>query len=127
MKILLIEDDLDNADTFTRILQLRGDVTITHIANGLDGLRSARQDVYDLILIDFDLPDLHGTQIALTLASLMRRGRMPVTPLVALTAQSDGASQQWAARVGFDAFIGKPCSEDDLLLVVHQLTSVPRV
>ncbi len=124
MKILLIEDDLANADTFTRILTLCEDTTVTHTPNGLDGLRSARQTVYDLILIDFNLPDLHGTQVALTLASLMQRGQMPMMPLVALTAQYDEAHQQWAARVGFDAFVGKPCTEDDLLRVVHELTGV---
>ncbi len=124
MRILLIEDNLDNADTFTRILKLCEATNVTHTPSGLDGLRYARQEAYDLILIDFDLPDLHGTQIALTLARLMQRGQLPMTPLVALTAQSDEADERRAARVGFDAFIGKPCAEDDLLRVVHQLTGV---
>ncbi len=126
MNVLLIEDDMTNADIFIRILELCGATAITHDTSGLDGLISARQNIYDLILIDFNLPDLHGTQIALTLASLMRRGQLPRTPLIALTAQTDEKSQQRAARVGFNAFIGKPCSEDDLRLVIRQLTAVPR-
>jgi CheY-like chemotaxis protein len=126
VRFLLIEDNLANADTFTRMLNLYGDTEITHTLNGIDGLRQARSSRFDLILIDFDLPDVHGTQIALTLARLMQRRRLPMTPLVALTAQSDESSQRRAARVGFDAFVGKPCSEDDLLRVIRQLTSAPR-
>ncbi len=86
-------------------------------------LVEARSHHFDAILIDFDLPDLHGTQIALTLTALMQQGRLPRTPLIALTAQFDAASEQHAARTGFDAFLGKPCPEEDLLRVVRQLTS----
>ena len=127
MKVLLIEDNPENADTFTRILNLLEDAEITHMLNGIDGLRAARTGSFDVILIDFDLPDLHGTQIALTLATLMRRGRLPLTPLIALTAHADEPGQRRAARVGFDAFVGKPCEEQDLLRLIRQLTFAPEV
>ncbi len=127
MKVLLIEDNPENADTFTRILNLLEDAEITHMLNGIDGLRAARTGSFDVILIDFDLPDLHGTQIALTLSTLMRRGRLPLTPLIALTAQADESGQRRAARVGFDAFVGKPCEEQDLLRLIRQLTFAPEV
>src|SRR5207247_367632 len=81
---------------------------------GLHGLLAARQEPFDAILIDFDLPDLHGTQVGLALYHLMRRKRIKQAPLIALTAQSDKATQEEAGRVGFDAFIAKPCTEDDL-------------
>ena len=125
MKVLLIEDNLDNADTFTRVLKLNEKAEVTHVVNGMDGLREARNNPFDVILIDFDLPDIHGTQVGLTLATLMQRGQIKTTPLVALTAQSDRTSQILAERMGFDAFAGKPCPEDDLILVVRQLTAAP--
>ncbi len=125
MKVLLIEDNPANAETFTRMLNLPGNSEIIHALNGLDGLRQARSSPFDVILIDFDLPDLHGTQVGLTLATLMQQGRMKATPLVALTAQSDRTSQVLAEQMGFDAFVGKPCLEDDLIQVVRQLTAMP--
>jgi CheY-like chemotaxis protein len=125
VKVLLIEDNPENADTFTRVLNLLKDAEITHMPNGIDGLRAARTGSFDVILIDFDLPDLHGTQIALTLATLMRRGRLPLTPLIALTARADEPGRRHAARVGFDAFVGKPCEEQDLLRLIRQLTFAP--
>jgi CheY-like chemotaxis protein len=125
MRVLLIEDNPANADTFTRMLSLHGYAKVTHVLNGTDGLKEARNGDYDVMLIDFDLPDLHGTQVGLALATLMQHGRIKTAPLVALTAQSDRASQLLAERVGFDAFVGKPCSEDDLIGVVRQLTAAP--
>jgi CheY-like chemotaxis protein len=122
---LLVEDNPANADTFTRMLSLRGFAEVTHVLNGIDGLKKARNGDYDVMLIDFDLPDIHGTQVGLALATLMQRGCIKTAPLVALTAQSDSASQLLAERMGFDAFVGKPCSEDDLIGVVRQLTTAP--
>src|SRR5258708_30338664 len=121
MKILLIEDNQSNADIFIRMLNHHGYMDIVHTICGLDGLRAARNAQYELILIDFDLPDIHGAQVGLALATMMQQKRLNTVPLVALTAQSDKASQAKAQHVGFDAFVGKPCLEDDLANVVGQL------
>lgn len=123
MKLLLVEDNAQNAEIYLRVLRERGHHKVTHSLNGLDGLLAARQEPFDAILIDFDLPDLHGSQVGLALYHLMRRKWIKQAPLIALTAQSDKATQVEAGRVGFDAFIAKPCTEDDLLETVQRLVS----
>ncbi len=123
MKLLLIEDNQSNADIFIRMLSLHGYKNIVHKTTGLEGLFAAKAEHFDLILIDFDLPDIHGAQVGLALATMMQQKRLTTVPLVALTAQSDKASQAKAQHVGFDAFVGKPCLEDDLANVVGQLTN----
>src|SRR5436190_20605675 len=108
MKILLVEDNQENAGIYTTILHIQGQAEVTHKLQGLDGILTARQEIFDLILIDFDLPDIHGSQIGLALYHLMRRGQIRQTPLIALTAQSDKATRDEAECLGFDAFICKP-------------------
>lgn len=122
MKILLIEDNMANAEIFVKMLKAAGYDDIVHKLSGIEGLRAARNDTYDAILIDFDLPDLHGSQIGLSLATLIQQKRLKPVPLVALTAQSDKFSQEDAERLGFDAFIGKPCLDVDLVGTIRQLT-----
>jgi CheY-like chemotaxis protein len=122
MKILLIEDNRENAELFIRMLNMHGYQDIAHKVSGVEGLIAARTNLFDVILIDFDLPDIHGTQIGLTLATLIQQKRLKPVPLIALTAQSDKASQADAERLGFDAFIGKPCLETDLIDTIRQLT-----
>jgi two-component system chemotaxis response regulator CheY len=121
MKLLLVEDNAQNAEIYLRVLRERGHHEVIHSLNGLDGLLAARQAPFDAILIDFDLPDVHGLQVGVALYHLMRRKRIKQAPLIALTAQSDKATQVEAGRVGFAAFIAKPCTEDDLLETVRQL------
>src|SRR5258708_31583730 len=97
---------------------------VLHQPSGVEGLNAARREPFDLILIDFDLPDIHGLQVGLSLATLMQKQRLKTVPLVALTAQSDVASQTIAERLGFNGFVGKPCLENDLIDVIRQLTPV---
>lgn len=124
MKILLIEDNQSNADIYLKMFGSNGFNDVVHKLTGVEGLTAARREQYELILIDFDLPDIHGIQVGLSLATLMQKQRIKKVPLVALTAQSDIATQTQAERLGFDGFVGKPCLENDLFEVIRQVTAV---
>jgi two-component system, NarL family, sensor histidine kinase BarA len=122
MKILLIEDNQANADIFKTSLGLRLNAEVVHTLTGIDGVQVARDHKdFEVIVIDFDLPDLHGTQVGVALYHLMRRGILRPAPLVALTAQSDNATRDEAEQLGFDAFLSKPVTETDLVHVIGQL------
>ena len=61
-KILCIEDDYFIADIYVRSLKKAGhDVTV--IANGSEALAAAKQEVFDIILLDLMLPDKSGVEI----------------------------------------------------------------
>jgi CheY-like chemotaxis protein len=120
--VLIIEDDVRNGGVFVDMLRRNGYKDTVHVLTGLDGIETARNNRFDIILIDFDLPDVYGTHVGLALNWLIRRGKVAQAPLVALTAQSRAASEAEAVRLGFSAYIGKPCLEPDLVGVVRQLT-----
>jgi CheY-like chemotaxis protein len=122
MHILLIEDNLRNAELFVQMLRHQG-YQVTHEVSGIGGLKAARRFSagYDGFLIDFNLPDLDGMQVGLSLCTLMQRKQLKIAPLIALTAQADEVTRARAERMGFDAFISKPCTEEDLQAVIHQL------
>jgi DNA-binding response OmpR family regulator len=114
-QLLLVEDDLDNAQLFTRILQT-AKYNVIHAARGLDGLKEARQRKFAAIILDFDLPDLDGAQVGLAL-----RRTIGKTPLIALTAHADTLTRNKARAFGFDAFIAKPCTDEDLIKTISML------
>lgn len=114
-ELLLVEDDLENAQLFTRILET-ANFKVTHTVRGLDGLNEARRRKFEAIILDFDLPDLDGAQVGLAL-----RRRIGTTPLIALTAHADVITRKKAHAFGFDAFIAKPCTDQDLIRVVQTL------
>jgi DNA-binding response OmpR family regulator len=117
MRLLLVEDHLPSADLLVRLFTSAG-FEVVHKTHGLDGLKAARSEPFDAILLDFNLPDIDGSQIGLLLRSTLKN-----VPLIALTAQSDKTTRKKAKVFGFNAFIPKPWSVVELLSTVCDLTT----
>lgn len=116
--ILLIEDNLNNAEYAIRVLGSIGH-QVEHHVEGLVGERAARQRRPDLILLDLNLPDIDGNVLNLSLRKSL--GGSTVPPIVALTAQGSSVGRQTAEKMGFDAYIGKPFEPEELIDVVETL------
>jgi two-component system chemotaxis response regulator CheY len=116
--ILLIEDNQANADMTIRILESAGH-TVEHSLRGFDGTRMARLIRPDLILLDLDLPDVNGRQVALVL--IKQLGGQNAPPIVTVTAKSGDAEMRVASRLGFSGFVSKPFRPEDLLAVINKL------
>ncbi len=121
MNVLLVEDNLENAELFVRILKTAG-YEVVHKTHALEGLKVAHQQTFDAILLDFDLPDLDGSQICLAL-----RNSMAKMPIIALTAHADRVTRRKAKLFGFNAFISKPCTDEDILDTLRILLSGQRI
>ncbi|SRR5258707_9215004 len=119
--ILLIEDNQSNADMVIRVLNAAG-YEVVHSLTGMDGVQLAREAVPALILIDFDLPDIDARALILTLKKQLVSAGAP--PLVALTARTDDAEMQMAARYGCTAFVSKPFTPQELTQAVDTLLAV---
>ncbi len=116
--ILLIEDNLNNAEYIIRILEGIGH-EVEHYIEGLDGARAARQHRPDLLLLDFNLPDIDGSILNLTLRKSLGGDAAP--PIVAVTARNSLVDRQIARKFGFSAFVGKPFEPGELIDVVEAL------
>jgi CheY-like chemotaxis protein len=119
--ILLIEDNQDNADMMIRILQSAG-LEVRHITKGLEGAQIARAKRPDLILLDFNLPDIDGRNLILTLKRQLGGAGAP--PIIAVTARTGPMEEAVAARFGCDAFVRKPFDPEEFLALVLQLAPV---
>ena len=116
--ILLIEDNQENADMVIRILTAEG-LTVKHFLRGLEGAQHARRNRPDLILMDFDLPDIDGRTLILNLKKQL--GDKSAPPIAAVTARTGPGEMQLAERFGCAAFLGKPFTPDNLIDMVRQL------
>jgi DNA-binding response OmpR family regulator len=116
--LLLIEDNDDHADLVIRTLQKAGYV-VRHTTMGLDAARLAREARPDLILLDFDLPDIDGR----TIVSLLRRklGGSDAPPIVAVTGRTGDADVRVGELIGCAAYVRKPFLPSDLVQLVHTL------
>ena len=103
-KILLIEDNNDNANLVQKVL-LANKYEFLWAKNAAEGLRLAIDSCPDLILLDLGLPDMDGQ----TLSYLLRdEPSLSNVPLVAMTAWPEETALKMVEAYHLDAYIGKP-------------------
>ena len=115
VKLLVIEDDPKLARLLTRVLQEEGYV-VDGCSKGEPGLRQATSGLYDLVVLDWMLPDLDGL-------SLCRRLRELGTslPILMLTSRSELSERVMALDAGADDYVIKPFEIEELVARVRAL------
>ena len=102
--ILIAEDDRRVRDSLERALGLEGYEVIT-ANDGLAGLKAARANRPDLILMDMRMPELNGWEATRILKQEEATSAIPILALTAQTLESD-LQRCWEA--GVDEIIQKP-------------------
>lgn len=101
---MLVEDNEQNALLIKRVLEARQHQVI-HVSDGEAGLKTAVEEVPELILIDLGLPDIDGQ----TLVALIKRvPELSDVPMVAVTAWPEDTAREMALAYGCNGFISKP-------------------
>ena len=124
MKILLIEDDLDDIELFTDALEAHGAPYALNTLNdgnaALDyiGAATGRPDI---IILDFNLPKIHGREVALAIKSSALWSKIP---LVVLTTSSAREDIDFADSQGVDKYFSKPTTFADLAEIVGTIVSL---
>ena len=115
MKILLIEDEKLLADSVAALLSSRG-YEVEAAYDGDSGLHYARLGIYDLVILDVQMPGLDGYQVARQL-----RSEHSAVPILMLTAKSDILDRIEGLNSGADYYLTKPFDSRELLACVHAL------
>jgi DNA-binding response OmpR family regulator len=113
MRILVIEDEPRILGFLARGLEAEG-FTVHASRNGRDGLKRARRDTYDLVLLDLLLPGLDGLSVLHELNRLR-----PEVPVVIVSARSDLPTKLRGFGLGAADYLSKPFSFDELIARIH--------
>lgn len=104
--ILCIEDNPDNTLLFKRVLEAAG-YKIRHAKNGLDGIAVAESEEIDLILLDINLPDIDGYEVARRLRKSAKISLAKI-PIIVVTANALKGDAQKALDAGCNLYLSKP-------------------
>jgi two-component system cell cycle response regulator DivK len=115
--ILYIEDNPDNMALVRRILQA-GNYNLLEAHNGLLGLSIAENEDLDLILLDVNLPDIDGYEVARRLRTSTKTSLAHV-PIIVLTANAMKGDAEKALRAGCNLYMAKPINIFELLEKVN--------
>jgi two-component system cell cycle response regulator DivK len=115
--ILIVEDNERNMKLARDILQVKGYRTI-EATTGLAGVRAARQEAPDLILMDIQLPDISGIEVY---ARLRADPATAGIPAIAFTASVTQADRSRIMDAGFAGFMAKPINLKLFLQTIERI------
>ena len=119
LRVLLAEDNAVNQRLTERLLSKRGHTVV--IANdGQEAVDAASRDVFDLILMDVQMPVMNGFEATSAIRAFeCEAGRR--TPVVAITAHAMSGDRERCLEAGMDAYISKPVRAYELYAAVEAL------
>ncbi len=115
-RILVVDDNVDSAQSMALLLQLEGhQVECAH--DGAQALERATAIAPQVVLLDLELPQVNGYEVARTL-----RGRDGGQALLLIAISGFGRDRDRAAALeaGFDFHLTKPADPDEVIRLVGQ-------
>jgi len=121
--VLLIEDNYDSvAATQAFLNDPRIQVTVS--GDGEQGFKAFKNSVFDLVLMDIQMPVLDGCEAALAIRRWEIEHSLMPTPITALTASSTAGDLARIFASGCSGYLPKPVTKAILLQTVRQHLSV---
>lgn len=115
-KVLIVEDDLINRKLINAVLKKKG-YAVIEAQDGMEGLRLAVQEGPDVILMDIRMPVMDGVE---ALRGLREAAETMGIPVIAQTAFAMKGDRERFLSAGFDDYIPKPFSADQLDFVIRK-------
>ena len=116
LRILLAEDNLVIQRLTQKLLEVRGH-QVYAVPNGRDAVEAVRERVFDVVLMDLEMPEMDGISATREIRSAAR-GAGP--PILAYTAHVLAEVRARCKVAGMDGFLAKPVSSDDLVREVER-------
>jgi CheY-like chemotaxis protein len=115
LRLLLVDDNEINVMVAVKFLQ-KWKITPDCAPDGLAALARAREQTYDLVLMDLQMPVMDGFEAARRIREM--GGAYRTVPIIALTADTVSGVKEQALAAGMNDFLTKPYSPDDLYRII---------
>jgi DNA-binding response OmpR family regulator len=102
-RILLVDDDESLRGALVEQLTLHEEFEVSVSGTGQEALERAKEDTFDMVLLDVALPDIHGREVC----RLLRRANVSV-PVIMLTGADSDAEQILGLDSGANDYVTKP-------------------
>lgn len=113
-RVLLVEDDHDLRQSVADYLRLRK-IHVTEAASGIELYKALRQERYDIVVLDVNLPDVSGFDLARDITPQTDMG------IILLTARTGRDDRVRGYADGADLYLTKPVDGEELTLAIVNL------
>lgn len=119
LRVLFVEDAFDQALLVKAFLSSEGNFQVVHAQDGDSAARMVRDQEFDLLVTDLNLPGLDGFELC-----RIARAVHPKLPILAVTGYTGAHYQEQAFRAGATDLLTKPLDRDEFLAKVKDLTGL---
>ena len=123
-KRIITVDDINEFIQREETLLRREDLNLVIVKSGEEALFRARNDIPDLLILNFYMPDLNGYQVCRKLKADSATEHIPVL-IIATPADEDNDPGNLIEAAGCDGCIEKPIQHDDIVPLIVELIGVP--
>lgn len=113
-KILLVDDDLKNSMLLKRFIEAEG-YEVTYAPNGKVGVELYRETAPDLILLDINMPEMNGFEVAKAIRQADRR-----VIIFFLTDRTDKVDRLYGFKLKGNDYIPKPFYPEELIAKINE-------
>jgi len=116
MKLLIVDDSSMLRDMLTYALNEGGYNEVTEGIDGADGLTKAKESQHDLLIVDYNMPNMNGVDM---IKSIRKLENYKSIPIFMLTTERSEDLKQEAKSAGATGWITKPFVPEQLLKAVN--------
>ena len=124
MHILVVEDNKLNQMVMRKLLSSFDNVTFSVVENGKEAIEALKQSVYDLVLMDLQMPEMDGYEAT----ELIRGGELGEAvgsiPIIAVTADAMQETRQRVLDLGMNDYMTKPVKRDLLFQKIKNCSEI---
>jgi CheY-like chemotaxis protein len=113
LQILVVDDSATSRVVIEKQLKKLG-CEVATAQDGNSGLAAMQDNEFDLVLLDCQMPDMSGYDVAKIFRRREREEELTHTPIIAISAETDTAHMQLCLDSGMDGVLGKPLPVDEL-------------
>ncbi|MFZ2648815.1 MAG: response regulator [Burkholderiaceae bacterium] len=123
LRVLVAEDNAINQRVAQQLLRHLG-YSADLAANGLEVIDAVERQVYDVVLMDIQMPEMDGLQAARWI--VQRRGQHGLPRIIAMTANAMPGDREAYLAAGMDGYVAKPIELDALAAALTQAATLAR-
>jgi two-component system chemotaxis response regulator CheY len=120
MKALVVDDSLTIRRIVIKALGMVGISEAAEAGDGVEALKAATEQDFDLILLDWNMPKMSGIDM---LRALRQAGKK--TPVIMVTTEAEKSRVIEAIKAGANDYLIKPFAPDQLAAKVKNLVAAP--
>lgn len=117
VKVLVAEDNPNN-QKLVEILLNDMNISSTTVNNGNEAIEAYKSSVFDLVLMDVNMPELDGVSAAKEIIRLQKEQGLYKAPIIALTANSISGDKEKYIKAGMDDYLSKPINKDEFAKIL---------